>query len=185
MAAIAEKSPPTSAASPPGGGYPAGVSAIAETFSQLMRAFTKAKARMLQSAQDDVEWASHVLLRSLGVEGPMRASALAESVQSDPSTVSRQVASLVKDGLIERRADPGDGRACLLVPTESGRAMIAQRDELRLAYFAGMFSAWTADEIEQFGLLLIRFNDAYETASNKWMSDRPPVRSNQSRGTSG
>ena len=48
--------------------------------------------------------------------GRQRASALAELVGADPSTVSRQVASLVKAGFVDREADPDDGRACLLVP---------------------------------------------------------------------
>ena len=43
--------------------------------------------------------------------------ALAAAVHSDPSTVSRQVAALVRAGLIERQADPEDGRASVLVPT--------------------------------------------------------------------
>ena len=45
---------------------------------------------------------------------------------ADPSTVSRQVASLVKAGLVERQADPDDGRASILVPTELGRAKVRE-----------------------------------------------------------
>ena len=66
----------------------------------------------------------------------MRAGALAECMQSDPSTVSRQVAALVKDGLLERRADPADGRASLLVLTEKADAVLADHDRVRLEYFA-------------------------------------------------
>ena len=69
-------------------------------------------------------------------EGPMRAGALAECLQSDPSTVSRQVAALVKDGLLERRADPADGRASLLVLTAKADAVLAEHDRIRLDYFA-------------------------------------------------
>jgi DNA-binding MarR family transcriptional regulator len=155
---------------------------IAETVSQLTRAFAKVKAKTVQNAQDEVEWASHVLLRSLSTGGPMRASALADSVQSDPSTVSRQVASLVKEGLIERRADPGDGRACLLVPTEPGRAIIAQRDQARLAFYADMLDDWGADEVNQFAALLARFGDAYENASSAWMSKRESERTSETGG---
>jgi DNA-binding MarR family transcriptional regulator len=161
---------------------PAEIATIAETVSQLTRAFAKVKAKTVQNAQDEVEWASHVLLRSLTTGGPMRASALADSVQSDPSTVSRQVASLVKEGLIERRADPGDGRACLLVPTESGRGIIAQRDEVRLAFYAGMMDDWEPDDVSQFAALLARFADAYENASAAWMAKREAERSDQTRG---
>ena len=59
------------------------------------------------------------LLKALAMHGPRRSSELAAAVHSDPSTVSRQVAALVRDGLIERQADPEDGRASVLVPTET------------------------------------------------------------------
>src|ERR1700733_2841356 len=88
---------------------------VADTFTGLLRMVGKAKAQLLQNAKVDVERAAQVLLRSLEQNGPMRASGLAASVGSDPSTISRQIAALVKDGLIERRADQADGRACLLV----------------------------------------------------------------------
>src|SRR5664279_3483631 len=93
------------------------VVAVADTFMSLMRSFNRAKARMLAAAQHDVEWSAHMVLRCLANDGPMRSSALADCLQSDPSTISRQVAAMVKDGLLERRADPEDGRASLLVLT--------------------------------------------------------------------
>src|SRR5438309_441447 len=82
------------------------IAAVADTFVALMRTFIRTRSKVLAAAQHDVEWSAHLLLRALSVGGPMRASALAESVESDPSTVSRQVAALVRDGLVERRADP-------------------------------------------------------------------------------
>ena len=67
---------------------------------------------------DGVEWAAYGLLFQLVNDGPRRSSALAETACVDPSTVSRQVAQLVKAGLVERQSDPEDGRASLLVATE-------------------------------------------------------------------
>ena len=67
------------------------------------------------------------MLKCLQTEGPLRAGALADCLQSDPSTVSRQVAALVKDGLLERRADPDDGRASLLVLTDAATRRAGRR----------------------------------------------------------
>ena len=53
------------------------VVAVADTFVTLMRSFTRAKARMLAAAKHDVEWSSHIVLRCLANDGPMRSSALA------------------------------------------------------------------------------------------------------------
>jgi DNA-binding MarR family transcriptional regulator len=67
-------------------------------------------------------------------------------VCSDPSTVSRRVATLVKEGLIERRADPDDGRASLLAVTAEGHAAL----ELSRAHRAGIIADAMADwPIEQ------------------------------------
>ncbi|PVZ12988.1 MarR family winged helix-turn-helix transcriptional regulator [Actinomycetospora cinnamomea] len=94
---------------------------------RLMRAVERAKAGA--DAPDGVERAAYVLLARLVLDGPRRSNALAESVHSDPSTVSRQVAGLVRAGLVERRPDPEDGRATLLAPTAEGlRVFQANRD---------------------------------------------------------
>src|SRR5690349_7249783 len=94
------------------------VRAVADTFVDLVRAFNRARAQMLAAAAHDVEWSGHVVLKVVANAGPMRSSDVAECLHSDPSTISRQVAGLVKEGLLERRADPVDGRASLLVTTE-------------------------------------------------------------------
>src|SRR6266702_273697 len=100
-------------ATPPGGRLKA-VASVSESFIDLQRTVRRSKARLLAAAGNDVESATHLLLHTVESEGPMRASALAASAQADLSTVSRQVAALVSRGLLERRADQVDGRACLL-----------------------------------------------------------------------
>lgn len=92
----------------------------------------------------------------------MRASTLAASVQSDLSTVSRQVAALVGRGLLERRADQRDGRACLLVVTEAGRAAIAEHERGRQAFFDEVLTGWSTEELGQFAQQMERFTAAYD-----------------------
>src|SRR3984957_13053410 len=79
------------------------VASVTESFIDLQRTVRRSKARLLAAAGNDVESATHLLLHAVESEGPMRASALAASVHSDLSTVSRQVAALVGRGLLERR----------------------------------------------------------------------------------
>src|SRR5581483_774589 len=102
-----------------------------------------------------------VLKSIAGNDGPMRASALAECLRSDPSTISRQVAALVKDGLLERRADPEDGRASLLVPTPKAQAVLADHDEIRIEHFTRMLSGWSDEDLRSFAELLRRFTNDY------------------------
>jgi DNA-binding MarR family transcriptional regulator len=155
----------------------ADVREVADTITDLLRSFGRARARMLAAAAHDVEWSAHVLLKVLASEGPMRSSALADCLQMDPSTVSRQVAALVKEGLLERRADPVDGRASLLVPTEKAAAVLAEHDEIRLQHFGRMLADWNERDLRRFAGLLRRFTADFDSANTEWLSERIAARS--------
>jgi DNA-binding MarR family transcriptional regulator len=139
------------------------IAQLADGISRLMRSFNRAKDQLAAAAEHDVEWSAHLLLANLVIEGPLRAGALAELVQSDPSTVSRQVAGLVKDGLIERRADPVDGRASLLIATAQGESAVRAHKEVRNAHFRRMLSDWSEPDCRQFAVLLQRFTAAFDS----------------------
>ena len=148
------------------------VGAVADNFLNLMRSFTRVRARLLAAAAHDVEWSSHVVLKHLAAGGPMRSSELAERIESDPSTVSRQVAALAKDGLIKRRADPQDGRACLLVPTAKGEAVLSEHNAIRLQHFTGMLDGWSDADLRTFAALLERFTHDFDNANHEWLSEQ-------------
>jgi len=160
------------AGGPAGGlGRRAEVTSVANSVTDLMRTVRRSKARLLAAASDNVDSATQVLLRTLAADGPMRASALAAAVHSDLSTVSRQVAALVARGLLERRADPVDGRASLLVVTDAGQAVIAQHEHARTAFFEEVLYDWPPGELAQFVHFLERFTTAYDTTHTHWMTD--------------
>jgi DNA-binding MarR family transcriptional regulator len=161
----------------------ADVAAVADTFTQLVRSFTRVRARLLAAAAHDVEWSAHVVLKVLATEGPMRSSTLAERIESDPSTVSRQVAALVKHGLLERRADPEDGRACLLVPTAKAADVLREHNELRLAHFNEMLRHWSDRDITRFAGLLKRFTDDFDSANHDWLNERVSAQRDSTEGT--
>jgi DNA-binding MarR family transcriptional regulator len=156
----------------------ADVAAVADNLITLMRTFTKARARLVAAAEHDVEWSAHLLLKCIGNnDGPMRAGAVAEYLQADPSTVSRQVAALVRDGMLERRADPADGRASLLVLTPKAEEVLAEHDQIRLEYFAQMLDGWSDTDLSRFAGLLSRFAETYEATSGNWIPERIANRS--------
>jgi DNA-binding MarR family transcriptional regulator len=103
----------------------------------------------------------------------MRAGALAECMHSDPSTVSRQVAALVKDGFIERQADPADGRASILVLTPKADAVLDAQWQQRRQHFATMLGDWSEVDLTRFAALLQRFTEDFNRTSNKLISERP------------
>ncbi|HEX8520265.1 MAG TPA: MarR family transcriptional regulator, partial [Pseudonocardia sp.] len=89
------------------------------------------------------------------------------AVHSDPSTVSRQSAHLVRLGLVERVADPADGRATLLVATDEGRRVFDENRALRNRRIAGLMADWPESDRQTFARLLTRFTDAFESHKNE------------------
>ncbi len=113
---------------------------LAEHLPRLVRLAHAVKA--LPSA-DGRERAALVLLFPLTRLGPLRQNALAEAVHADPSTISRHVASLVEQGLVQRVADETDGRASVLVVTAAGRAAAERLAEERATQIGAMLTGWS------------------------------------------
>jgi DNA-binding MarR family transcriptional regulator len=153
------------------------VADVADNVVALLRTFNKARARMLAAAAHDVEWSAHLLLKCIATEGQLRASEVAEHLHSDPSTVSRQVATLVKDGLLERRADPADGRASLLALTARAEEVLAEQNQIRLSHFAEVLDGWSESDLRRFAAMLRRFTEAYEARNGEWITERIATRS--------
>ncbi len=63
------------------------------------------------------------LLLSLARTGPVRLSELAENEGLNPTMLSRIVAGMVQDGLLERVSDEGDRRAAWVEVTGAGRRL--------------------------------------------------------------
>jgi DNA-binding MarR family transcriptional regulator len=91
--------------------------------------------------------------------GPMRTSDLAALLKLDASTVSRQTHKLVDTGLIERRIDPVDGRACLLAVSERGREALAAAVSFRRIQLAELLNEWSARDRGHLTTLLERLAD--------------------------
>jgi len=56
-------------------------------------------------------------------EGPIGLSELSGSEGINPTQLSRTIAQLVQDGLVERSADAGDRRAAWVKPTPAGKKL--------------------------------------------------------------
>ena len=124
---------------------------------QLTRAVHVMRTQLAAHTPSGVLWSTYVLLFHLVTGGPRRAGALAECVYVDPSTISRQIDQLVKLGLVERRADPDDGRATLLAATAAGvelhRRTRARRDRVT----AELLADWSPDDVTTLTHLMARF----------------------------
>ena len=124
---------------------------------RFVRLINYFKTHVNKPTKGGVEGSAYPLLGSLVFDGPRRMTALAEAVHSDPSTVSRQISSLVTNGLVERQADPVDGRACLLAATAQGHELFDELRRKRTEHLAALLSEWDRDDrlrlVELFGRL--------------------------------
>ncbi len=128
---------------------------IAAVVINLVRLYTGIKAKVTTGPEGDLS--PLFLLVKLVHQGPRRASDLAEQMCADPSTVSRQVASLVRSGLVERRADPHDGRASILVPTELGLRTVDEHARRRGATVRPVIDDWPQQDRDDFLRLMRQY----------------------------
>ncbi len=128
---------------------------IADSMITLIRLYHSIKSRLVNPAEADPSPLFPLIRLVKG--GPTRAKELAEQLCADPSTMSRQVASLVKHGLVEREADPDDGRASILVPTDSGITWVHQHYVNRGEAIEPIISDWSAEDRATFLRLLRRY----------------------------
>ena len=92
---------------------------------------------------------------------------LAERLRIEPSTATRAVQRVVKDGLAERYPSSEDGRVVMVKVTPEGRrrhATVAERRALALERIIGSFAP---DERAQLADLLERLNNAVDDVVNE------------------
>jgi DNA-binding MarR family transcriptional regulator len=78
-------------------------------------------------ASDRLNFSALSVLHTLSRVGPCRLSDLLATEQIKQPALTSAVAKLERDGLIERRPDPSDGRASLLSLTTDGQSIVSRR----------------------------------------------------------
>lgn len=71
------------------------------------------------------------VLHTLSRVGPCRLSDLVRTEQIKKPALTSALAKLERDGLIERRPDPRDGRASMLSLTAEGQSIVSRRQAVR------------------------------------------------------
>lgn len=70
----------------------------------------------------------YLVLSTVVRDTPPSQAALAARLGIDRTVMTYLIDAYVKDGLVERQQDPADRRARRIVPTERGRAVLAEMD---------------------------------------------------------
>ncbi len=80
--------------------------------------------------------------------GPASLGDLAAAEQVKPPTMSRIVAALVRQRLVERTSDAGDARRLRLHATPKGRDLLQRGRKLRIRYLAQMLEKAPPEELK-------------------------------------
>jgi DNA-binding MarR family transcriptional regulator len=135
----------------------------------LMQAGRKLRTR---HPEDQVDPSTFPLAKMLMCHREMRVSDLATKVELDASTVSRQIKQLEDRLLVERTADPADGRASLVRLTPLGEEQIQAAMRRRFLRIKSALDSWDDADKDALRILLNRLandlrdaNDLDETRS--------------------
>lgn len=141
---------------------PAQRPSTAEVAAHLRLSVTRLARRLRQEGGADLTPSLAAALATIERHGPLSPSALAEAERIRRPSATRAIARLEEDGLVVRRDDPGDGRACLVEIAGPGRALLRELRTRKTAYIAARLERMGADEraeLERAAELLERLLD--------------------------
>ncbi|GAB3157148.1 MarR family transcriptional regulator [Micromonospora sonneratiae] len=134
-----------------------------ETEVALLMRLGEATRRRTPTAEHRLlDRAAYVILRQLDAAGPQNVSALAEVLNLDGSTVTRQVSAMQRDGLIVREPDPSDGRGTMIAPTPAGLCRMAAVRAARIRLYDDVLADWTTVDRRDLAQALHRLNQALD-----------------------
>jgi DNA-binding MarR family transcriptional regulator len=121
-----------------------------DTASQLRNAIVRTSRALRQEAATEtgLSPATTAALATINRSGPLTPSELAELERVKRPSMTRTIACLEREGLIDRTADPADGRSSLLAINEAGRERLTRLRRRKSAYLARRLRKLDPEEIE-------------------------------------
>ena len=127
-----------------------------EEYSELGKSMGMLFQRIMRSRREP-EGGQIAALGMLSRCGPVRSSDLAKELFLDQSTVSRHVAHLEADGLVEKVADPDDRRATQLHLTDLGHKHMHDFWQRRIDAMREGFGHWDPEDLRTLSRLMGRY----------------------------
>lgn len=134
-----------------------------EVERELVMMFRRARSLSTELAtrvHPDLDPASYSLMLLVAEAGPLRGMDLADRTRLDKSTISRQLATLVRLDLLEKAPDPDDGRARRVQLSELGARLLAEARAARRQQLRGQFVQWSTEDLVEFARLLGKLNSS-------------------------
>ena len=114
--------------------------------SRLRLDIARLARRLRQEAGAELSPSQTAALATIERHGPLTPSELAVRERVQRPTVTRVVARLEADGLVERAADPADGRSCLVSVSDAGRELLEAVRTRKDAYLARRLESLDDDD---------------------------------------
>jgi len=105
-----------------------------------------ARRMRLERADEDVTDGQLSVLFVLTKYGAQTLGALSEHERVTPPSMNRTVNALENNGLIVRESSPDDGRKVLITLTDRARALVAETQRRRVAWFSRQLASLSAAE---------------------------------------
>ncbi|WP_342022105.1 MarR family winged helix-turn-helix transcriptional regulator [Arthrobacter citreus] len=151
----------TEQASSPPRPHEAAIETLEHELSVLWRRARSNSHKVAREVHPDMEPAAYGLLLLLQQQESMRLTDIAASIGIGKPSVSRQVVMLENLGLVQKHADPRDGRAQTISLTPAGALALARTQAARKDLFRTLLQDWKDDDLVQLGSLLIKLNASY------------------------
>lgn len=103
---------------------------------------------MRQEAGDELSPSMTAALATIERHGPLSPSRLAELERIKRPTVTRVLRRLDEEGLIERAADPSDGRGAVVCVTREGATLLKKLRSRKNAYLAKRLRELPDEDVE-------------------------------------
>lgn len=117
----------------------------------------KLREHLYGSGEDALDQGQSDTLDLLVTRPSWRMSELADALRVDPSSATRAIQRLEKDGFATRQPGDDDGRVVMVTVSKAGKRRHAEVVARRSVLFTHLLGAYTPDERVQLADLLERF----------------------------
>lgn len=124
---------------------------LTERAAQLRTAIVRTARRLRQEAAAETTGLTPTSVAALATierHGPMTPSEIADVERVKRPTITRTLACLEREGLIDRTPDPADGRSALVKVNGAGRERLRRLRSRKNAYLARRMRDLSAEEVE-------------------------------------
>ena len=147
---------------------------IGRAWREIRRGFANNALRDLifEGEEYSIEPGQFDTLEQLVMHQSIRMGDLADVLHVDPSTATRAVQRLIKDGLAEKVSHSGDGRVVYVAPTQRGLDIHRWVTQRRGEVVMNVVSELSDDRRKEITLALEEFAGALENAVTRLLHDK-------------